>query len=81
MSGPIRIDVDRDSETLILTPRGKLDTTRTPDFEHARHPSWSTNVDLKPSRAGAGTENQERTGKKMSVRHFDLSGSAPGSVT
>ena len=33
MSDTIRIDVDRDSETLILTPRGGLDTTRTPDFE------------------------------------------------
>ena len=29
----IRIDVDRDKETLILTPRGRLDTTSTADFE------------------------------------------------
>ena len=33
MSHTIRIDVDRESGTLILTPRGRLDTPRAPDFE------------------------------------------------
>ena len=33
MSNTIRIDVDRDSQTLILTPRGRLDAGSTSDFE------------------------------------------------
>ena len=33
MSDTIRIDVDRDQRALVLTPRGRLDTTRTADFE------------------------------------------------
>ena len=33
MTGTIRIDVDHERETLILTPRGRLDTTSTADFE------------------------------------------------
>ena len=33
MPDTIRIDVDRERETLILTPRGRLDTASTADFE------------------------------------------------
>lgn len=33
MPDTIRIDVDHERETLILTPRGRLDTTSTADFE------------------------------------------------
>ena len=33
MPDTLRIDVDHDKETLILTPRGRLDTTSTVDFE------------------------------------------------
>ena len=33
MPDTIRIDVDHEKETLILTPRGRLDTTSTADFE------------------------------------------------
>ncbi len=33
MPDTIRIDVDRERETLILIPRGRLDTTSTEDFE------------------------------------------------
>ncbi len=33
MTNTIRVDVDLERETLILTPRGRLDTTSTADFE------------------------------------------------
>ncbi len=33
MPDTIRIDVDHDRQTLILIPRGRLDTTSTADFE------------------------------------------------
>ena len=35
----------------------------------------------KDANAGPSPAASQHTGKKMSVRHFDWSGSAPGSVT